>query len=489
MRNKTAIYYNNGINYPEKPPFHPPKIYPEFDKLSHLLEFDENNRTYDAIRETFYLLKLDEKNYNTSKWNPLGEIINKGEKVVIKPNLVLHETGDLKGKHVLFTDASVIRVVIDYVAKAVGKNGKILIVDAPIQSADFELLKKQSGIESIENFCRDTLKYPLEVLDLRKEWVKLNEDGSQKMKHIPLRGDPKGYTTIDLCDNSLLNKLINDNVRFSVNDYDEKVTNQHHKLNKHEYMISNTVLDADVVINLPKLKTHKKSGITCALKNLIGIVGSKDYLAHHRIGSPQQGGDEFPDQTKFDLIYRESIKFLIEKSPPWFWKLIKNVGLSILNLKKSKDLNLYLIGGGGWYGNDTLWRTIHDINYAFFFYNIEKNKLMKEKQKKYFVLVDGIICGEGDGPLAPIPKHCGLLVAGMDPVIIDILCSRLIGFDWKKIPLLKAVKQFQYLTDFDGDINKSIICNDSKFKENINKESFKGFQFKPPKGWQNHIEI
>ena len=32
--------------------------------------------------------------------------------------------------------------------------------------------------------------------------------------------------------------------------------------------------------SLPKLKTHKKAGITCALKNLIGINGNKEYLPH-----------------------------------------------------------------------------------------------------------------------------------------------------------------------------------------------------------------
>ena len=33
-----------------------------------------------------------------------------------------------------------------------------------------------------------------------------------------------------------------------------------------EYCISNTILDADVIINIPKLKTHKKAGITVCLK-------------------------------------------------------------------------------------------------------------------------------------------------------------------------------------------------------------------------------
>jgi len=35
------------------------------------------------------------------------------------------------------------------------------------------------------------------------------------------------------------------------------------------------------------LKLHRKAGITCALKNLIGINGNKEYLPHHRLGGSQ----------------------------------------------------------------------------------------------------------------------------------------------------------------------------------------------------------
>ena len=56
-------------------------------------------------------------------------------------------------------------------------------------------------------------------------------------------------------------------------------------------------LEADVIINLPKLKTHQKAGITCALKNLIGINGNKEYLPHHRIGGFELGGDCYPGSS------------------------------------------------------------------------------------------------------------------------------------------------------------------------------------------------
>src|ERR1022692_1434372 len=48
----------------------------------------------------------------------------------------------------------------------------------------------------------------------------------------------------------------------------------------HRYAVGNTVLSADVILNVPKLKTHMKTGMTGALKNFVGIVGSKDFLPH-----------------------------------------------------------------------------------------------------------------------------------------------------------------------------------------------------------------
>src|SRR4029450_3442025 len=53
-------------------------------------------------------------------------------------------------------------------------------------------------------------------------------------------------------------------------------------------------MDADVLINLPKFKTHKKVGITCALKNLVGINANKNWLPHHTEGTPDLGGDQLP---------------------------------------------------------------------------------------------------------------------------------------------------------------------------------------------------
>jgi hypothetical protein len=56
-------------------------------------------------------------------------------------------------------------------------------------------------------------------------------------------------------------------------------------------------LEADVIINLPKPKTHKKTGLTGAIKNLVGLVGDKELLPHHRNGGATDGGDCYPGRS------------------------------------------------------------------------------------------------------------------------------------------------------------------------------------------------
>ncbi len=46
--------------------------------------------------------------------------------------------------------------------------------------------------------------------------------------------------------------------------------------------LSAAALDADVVVNIPKLKTHAFTGLTCAVKNLYGLVPHGLRLQYHR---------------------------------------------------------------------------------------------------------------------------------------------------------------------------------------------------------------
>ena len=80
--------------------------------------------------------------------------------------------------------------------------------------------------------------------------------------------------------------------------------NEYHKSGMHRYRIPNTVLDADLVVSVAKLKTHKFSGVTLCLKNAIGISQGKEYLPHRRPGTPFESGDSFPDYPSQGYVSR-----------------------------------------------------------------------------------------------------------------------------------------------------------------------------------------
>ena len=47
-------------------------------------------------------------------------------------------------------------------------------------------------------------------------------------------------------------------------------------------------------------------------------------------------------------------------------------------------------------------------------------------------VVDALICGEGDGPIANLPRWCGSS-ASTDPVATDVAIAQLMGHDWKNL--------------------------------------------------------
>ena len=74
----------------------------------------------------------------------------------------------------------------------------------------------------------------------------------------------------------------------------------YHSIKEHNYCINKELLAADVIINVCKPKTHRKAGITAALKNFVGTVAEKACLPHHTAGSAADKGDAY--QNKNDIL-------------------------------------------------------------------------------------------------------------------------------------------------------------------------------------------
>ncbi len=85
----SLIKAKNIVYPPKEIQYRPSYEYPELKELN--LDISKmDNDVYDAVREGFHLMEFDKENYGTKYWNPLGHIINPGDNVLIKPNLVMH---------------------------------------------------------------------------------------------------------------------------------------------------------------------------------------------------------------------------------------------------------------------------------------------------------------------------------------------------------------------------------------------------------------
>ena len=74
-----------------------------------------------------------------------------------------------------------------------------------------------------------------------------------------------------------------------------KISNPNYKMYS-EFEVSKQMIDADVLINLPKLKTHTLAYMTCAEKNFFGLIYGLNKSAWHiKASNPLQFGDAIND--------------------------------------------------------------------------------------------------------------------------------------------------------------------------------------------------
>jgi uncharacterized protein (DUF362 family) len=157
------------------------------------------------------------------------------------------------------------------------------------------------------------------------------------------------------------------------------------------YTFAKSLYEADVYISLPTQTTHQKAGVTLNLKGLVGGITAKNQLVHWRVGSPETGGDEYPDAAGREAAQKAAVSHR-----------------------------------GAHPGNDTIWRMVADLY-----------KAMQKRERGYFSIIDGIIAGEGQGPFCPRAKSAKVLLGGNNLLAVDIAAARLMGFDPGKISYLR----------------------------------------------------
>jgi uncharacterized protein (DUF362 family) len=223
-----------------------------------------------AVRALLQQWGLDADRFGSAAWNPLGDLIRPGDKVTLKPNWVLHFNESGGGMDCLVTHASVIEAVARYAALA--EPASLVIGDAPVQGCDFEVLQRTCGFEEMRRRLT-TDGIPVRVVDFRRTVLSGHEAGAARREGSR---EIDCFVEVDLGVRSLLEPLSGDSDRFRVAMYDPDMMRRNHAPGRHKYLIAKEVLDADVVISLPKLKTHKKSCVTGALKTSSASTATKN---------------------------------------------------------------------------------------------------------------------------------------------------------------------------------------------------------------------
>ena len=360
---------------------------------------------------------------------PLARVVPRGSRVVVKPNLVLHENQGPWGMEPLVTHPSLIRAAVEAALRAGA--AEVLVGDAPIQGCDFGRLLEVTGLgvwaealakaeprfKGIRDFRRTTCTFVdgvrVAVEDLQPE---------------------DNFVLFDLGGESLLEPVTDGRGSFRVTCYDQRLLARTHAPGRHQYLVAREILEADVVINLPKLKTHKKAGVTCALKNLIGINGNKEYLPHHRVGGSALGGDCYEGLSPV----KRAVEFALDRQ-----NTTKSLGAGRVwrgmgaQLERVANLLGDVTGTeGSWSGNDTIWRTCLDLNRVLLYGRADAS-MADEVQRRVLHLVDAVVAGQGNGPLAPEPLELGLLLAGASAPALDWVGALLLGYDPERIPVTR----------------------------------------------------
>ena len=482
--NTVALAKKDGAVYPTQWPFHPDQPYPEYlfgaDCLS------KKNEAYALVRESFRQLGLDAAHFGTKAWNPLQGLVSPGNTVLVKPNLVVH--AHMKGGDVrcLVTHGSILRAILDYVFKALDGRGRVVVGDAPVLSTDFDRAVRVTGLAGVIQFYRQRISPEIELIDFRTVSGELDEH-FHVVEWKETLGDPGGNVTFDLGKDSMLDPIAHLSHLLRIPHYRPGDTAPYHNEHSHKYVVPRSVVEADVIINVPKMKTHCKAGVTLALKNFVGIVGRRYCFANYRRGSVHRGGDEYPAPSLL-----KSVSDMLERridGRRGFWSRLTLSTLFRANEYLGRLLRVNGIRQGEWYGNDTVWRTILDL-VRIARYGTGDEKLTTWPQRPILTVIDGVVAGEGDGPLQAKPKEAGCVLAALNPVAADAAAATLMGFDYQKIPVIRNAAALEKWPLFPGMLDDVKVVSQGKA---LSLDEIVGTnlveKFKPSRGWLGHIEL
>lgn len=367
-----------------------------------------------------------------------------GKRILIKPNWVKHSSNP-QDEICLCTHPNFILALVEILLE--WRPASILIADAPVQGCDWSRLLTQDFLEKIDHLSVLS-GVSIIIKDFRRVAFSPVSHELEKDKH-PL----DDYIVFDVGDKSYLEDITSNKNLFRVTCYDpDRLAESHHK-GVHKYCIAKDVFDCDLIITMPKIKTHQKSGLTNSMKVLVGINGDKDFLPHHRIGAVECGGDCYQGKHPLRRMSELVIDAANRRQGKWLYHPLSYLSAALWRLSfPTKEQNL----AAGWYGNDTVWRMVMDLN-MIALYGKNDGSLSDIRQRTLYTLCDGIIGGQGNGPLSPEPLPLGLIAFSNDAFAMDEVAGRLFKLNLEKVPLLKEASRINNKKEIDYYINDNKV--------------------------------
>jgi hypothetical protein len=236
------------------------------------------------------------------------------------------------------------------------------------------------------------------------------------------------------------------------------------------------------------------------MKGMVGTQGNKNFIPHFRRGCPSDGGDEYPRLGRVQRALNRA-KWIGHRLPLARRRIAEDAYRLLLGSLQTAQRFLDWTGrvryreycgnieGGAWYGNDTAWRMAQDLTRIILCAD-RTGRVHPSQVRRFFGVVDGIVGGEGDGPLAPRAKSCGVVIAGTNPLWIDAVGARLMGFDPRRIPLVARTLTKSWLNPYGAQLDGvRIVGNLAGCQDILANRTHRYLAFTPHRGWQGHIEV
>ena len=399
-------------------------------KKDNLMDYGNEKEIFDLVKNT--MLNYLETQYSSKC---ISTIIHPGETVLIKPNWV-HELNFLvrfdkkimeNPNDCFITNWNVVKAVIKLISEV--DNLNIVILECPLQSCSIEKIITEEKLEELRLINQSNT---ITFIDGRRTKYIF---GSKEPTILHECRDADRYIDFDLKKESTHYPYERYVSRFRVTDYPPDEMGRFHSKGHHVYRIAREVIEADCIINIPKIKTHMKAGMTAAMKNFVGVVGNKECLPHHTKGSPVFGGDCYGDVSVLKSIAETTMdianSYMTRNEKRYYYT--RKCALLLLYFRAVFGLDNDI--GGSWYGNDTICRTIVDLN-RIVYYGGKDKRMHKLPQRRVLSIVDGIVSGMGEGPMKPVPNHTGMVCISESTAGADAVASEIIGLDSSKIRYL-----------------------------------------------------